>query len=153
MVYKKLLDKINKIKNGEISYSEIQSVRDELDSLYYSKEFHYSKLRELSKLINEINPNNTTTFDNHNTGLQLLLSYYHNDFHETNYGNYDLNMKIERDKITYITEKIDNNELFKEKDAKECTYFLHSILNNYNNAYIVNTLNYMIDYIEDNIEQ
>lgn len=152
MIYEKILDKINKIKNGEISYHEINSIKDELDSLYHSKELNYSKLRELSKLINGINPNNTTIFDNYNTGLQLLLSYYHNDFNETNYGNYDLNMKIERDKITYISEKIDNNELFKEEDAKEYTYFLHSILNDYNNAYIVNTLNYMIDYIEDNIE-
>ena len=152
MIYKKILDKINKIKNGEISYCEINSIKDELDLLYHSKELNYSKLRELSKLINDINPNNTTIFDNYNTGLQLLLSYYHNDFNETNYGNYDLNMKIERDKIIYISEKIDNNKLFKEEDAKEYTYFLHSILNDYNNAYIVNTLNYMIDYIEDNIE-
>lgn len=152
MIYEKILDKINKIKNGEISYHEINSIKDELDSLYHSKELNYSKLRELSKLINGINPNNTTIFDNYNTGLQLLLSYYHNDFDETNYDNYDLNMKIERDKIIYISEKIDNNELFKEEDAKEYTYFLHYILNDYNNAYIVNTLNYMIDYIEDNIE-
>lgn len=152
MIYEKILDKINKIKNGEISYHEINSIKDELDLLYHSKELPYSKLRELSKLINGINPNNTTIFDNYNTGLQLLLSYYHNDFDETNYDNYDLNMKIERDKIIYISEKIDNNELFKEEDAKEYTYFLHSILNDYNNAYIVNTLNYMIDYIEDNIE-
>lgn len=152
MIYEKILDKINKIKNGEISYHEINSIKDELDSLYHSKELNYSKLRELSKLINGINPNNTTIFDNYNTGLQLLLSYYHNDFDETNYDNYDLNMKIERDKIIYISEKIDNNELFKEEDAKEYTYFLHAILNDYNDAYIVNTLNYMIDYIEDNIE-
>lgn len=152
MIYKKILDKINKIKNGEISYHEINSIKDELDLLYHSKELPYSKLRELSKLINGINPNNTTIFDNYNTGLQLLLSYYHNDFDETNYDNYDLNMKIERDKIIYISEKIDNNELFKEEDAKEYTYFLHAILNDYNDAYIVNTLNYMIDYIEDNIE-
>ena len=152
MIYEKILDKINKIKNGEISYHEINSIKDELDLLYHSKELNYSKLRELSKLINGINPNNTTIFDNYNTGLQLLLSYYHNDFDETNYDNYDLNMKIERDKIIYISEKIDNNELFKEEDAKEYTYFLHAILNDYNDAYIVNTLNYMIDYIEDNIE-
>lgn len=152
MIYEKILDKINKIKNGEISYHEINSIKDELDLLYHSKELPYSKLRELSKLINGINPNNTTIFDNYNTGLQLLLSYYHNDFDETNYDNYDLNMKIERDKIIYISEKIDNNELFKEEDAKEYTYFLHAILNDYNDAYIVNTLNYMIDYIEDNIE-
>ena len=152
MIYEKILDKINKIKNGEISYHEINSIKDELDLLYHSKELPYSKLRELSKLINGINPNNTTIFDNYNTGLQLLLSYYHNDFDETNYDNYDLNMKIERDKIIYISEKIDSNELFKEEDAKEYTYFLHAILNDYNDAYIVNTLNYMIDYIEDNIE-
>ena len=126
MIYEKILDKINKIKNGEISYHEINSIKDELDLLYHSKELPYSKLRELSKLINGINPNNTTIFDNYNTGLQLLLSYYHNDFDETNYDNYDLNMKIERDKIIYISEKIDNNELFKEEDAKEYTYFFAS---------------------------
>lgn len=149
MKYNELKDLVEKLLSGSSSVTT-KLLTEKVEESLYSGDITYSQAREISSKISDININRLTTFDNYNSGVSDLLSYYYEDYSETNYEGYDLDMKIERDTLVDIVEKIDYGKKFTSKEIKEYTSFLDEIKAEHFTINILNSLDYMISFIKAN---
>ena len=147
MKYNKITKLMNRFLKGDTS-TTIDNLREIIDMSCNEGDITYFEARELSKKISEIDINNLTVFDNYRSGIEDLLFYYYEDYSETNYAEYDLDKKLERDLILEIIEKIDTNHKFNSKENLCYISFLQELKNEYSSAKISNSLVYMIEYIE-----
>lgn len=149
MVYSEIKKIMDNLFSGDSSIS-IPNLKDTIYISYQEGDISYDDYKSFFNSLKRINLNNRTPFDKNRSGLNYLLSYYYKDFVETNYIDYNLDKKIELDTILEIEDKIDSNHVFSYKESIKYLSFLHELKKEYNDWKILDSIDYMISYIEGN---
>ena len=139
MKNEEIMKMLESLKNGNSSMTDVMIK----ETIYNSEEIGditYSQARAFFKQLKTIDVNNLTQLDSYKSGIADLLDNYYEDYLETNYIDYDLDKKMERDMILEIVEKVDLNKPFTEKEALKYISFLKELLKEHSGYRVADSL-------------